>query len=277
MDLTGLTLLLVPTAAGEATPLPVYIKKSGEMVGRRQKGDLPLSCSASRAGTKSLLALWDASRSAGAVESLTVWFSKAGELESVTEPCSAVSGEGGEGEGRAWLASTVNFAEAGSLERALVLRSKGAAVEDDRESEWVQRLLAADVNPHDLQEEVDSLMRVFEGQEAAAAEEAKATEGVPDADGFITVTRKANVVKSFDSKNVKKKRKLMEAGEVGGGGLQLGPFYKFQLRETKRNRAYCPLPIPPPPATKLVCPSPFPQAWRSCGKSSRRTRRASSA
>jgi hypothetical protein len=96
-------------------------------------------------------------------------------------------------------------------------------------------LRSARPEPAALQQQVDRSMAAFEAREAAAAAAKLAAEGKEDDDGFILVTKKAKD-KPFESDNRKAKRRKQEQ-EQGGAGMQLAPFYKFQLRESKRNRA----------------------------------------
>jgi hypothetical protein len=49
------------------------------------------------------------------------------------------------------------------------------------------------------------------------------------------VTKKAKD-KPFESDNRKLKKRRAEVA-LSGGGVQLGPLYRFQIRESKRNRA----------------------------------------
>jgi hypothetical protein len=77
-------------------------------------------------------------------------------------------------------------------------------------------------------------MAAFEAKEAAEAEARERAEGKADDDGFILVTKKAKA-KPFESDHQKNKRKKLEQG---GAGMQLAPLYRFQLRESKRNRTW---------------------------------------
>lgn len=185
----------------------------------------------------SIAVLFDSSRSSAAFESIQVWFSKAGEISECTTPVKL--GEDGDSETAASEAghcvTILSFPDSASVDKALSLRwKKHGLPHGSEDNKWIKQHEASTVDPRDLQEEVDALMAQFERQEEAEAARLRALEGMPDADGFVTVTRKS-VNRTPESKNLKKKRKIVESGGASGG-LQLGPFYKFQGRETKRNR-----------------------------------------
>ena len=240
MDFCGLTAVRVPFAGGNGS-FVAFLRGFGAVCccvciyGTCSccHGFTQLSSGADDSG---IVALHD-SAGKDVDEALQLWFSKAGELEAYISssriglPC----GNGGESAGI--LAAQVTFADHASATRALNLRMKSSDTAPS--NRWIEAHKSSIVNPRDLQEDVDRFMASFETQEEDDAARLKALEGVPDEDGFITVTRRGGE-KAIESKNVKKKRKLASAGDVGGGGLQLGPFYKFQIRETKRNRTNVP-------------------------------------
>jgi Ribosomal RNA-processing protein 7 (RRP7) C-terminal domain len=169
-----------------------------------------------------------------AAESIEAWFSKAGEIEGVTLPSALAATKAAEG-GDGFSFVLVTFTSEADADRAAALRWKPLHGSVKRRNRWLEAFESDAVAPADLQSEANRTIASFETAEAAEEERIKAMEGVPDDDGFITVTRKT-ADRSFESKNLKKKRKLAAEGKVGGGGLQLGPFYKFQIRESKRNR-----------------------------------------
>lgn len=235
-------------------------------------------------------------------DDILLWFSKCGEIERSTAPSRLQAAP--EAPLHAFSSVVVTFGVEGAVEAALSMRSKRlnpslfvtqACMDAYR---WVRvhargrtcpcpcqcvclrvcvsccpgepahpdpppHRRSARPEPAALQQEVDKRMAAFEAREAAAAAAKEAADGKEDDDGFILVTKKAKD-KPFESDNRKLKRKKQEQ-EQGGAGMQLAPFYRFQLRESKRNRecwVVCCATPSPPPLTSLVLhlpsPCPFP-------------------
>jgi hypothetical protein len=177
---------------------------------------------------------FDSGRTKVATESVEAWFSKAGEIEGMSAP-SVVFSSTSTDETDGFSFVVVVFTNSADADRAVALRWKPLYDSTKSKNKWLRAFESEAVAPTDLQGEANRIVASFEAAETAEEERIKALEGVPDEEGFITVTRKT-ADRSFESKNLKKKRKLAAEGKVGGGGLQLGPFYKFQIRESKRNR-----------------------------------------
>ncbi|KAK0306994.1 hypothetical protein LTR91_014596 [Friedmanniomyces endolithicus] len=86
-------------------------------------------------------------------------------------------------------------------------------------------------DPAVLQQSVDDFMAAFSAQEAVRAKELARVRSVPDADGFVTVTRGARMVPAAREEDVEKveesarKREKKKVGE---------DFYRFQVREKRK-------------------------------------------
>ncbi|KAI8812237.1 ribosomal RNA-processing protein 7-domain-containing protein [Cladochytrium replicatum] len=169
----------------------------------------------------------------------------------------------------------VVFVEEDAVERALIMRKRRRVwsdrkinTEDDapepnsdkvRKEEspllegfelWISEYIAARPPLSQLQTKVDSYIQSFEEAEAKRRAEVLAIRNVPDEDGFVTVVRRGRrntnrdgqgaVVKAARAVGLKrslmgedddeeaKKRKRRKQQELVN-------FYRFQLRETKRN------------------------------------------
>ncbi|CAL3968497.1 hypothetical protein PZA11_004072 [Diplocarpon coronariae] len=83
-----------------------------------------------------------------------------------------------------------------------------------------------------LQRNVDAFMTAFNAAEEQKAHDAKRQRGVPDEDGFVTVTRggRTGPARMADAE---RKRSEMEAKEAGKRGA-MGDFYRFQMRERRK-------------------------------------------
>ncbi|XP_033737214.1 ribosomal RNA-processing protein 7 homolog A-like [Pecten maximus] len=99
---------------------------------------------------------------------------------------------------------------------------------------WCKNYEEERINVEDLQQEIDTYMAEYDARVDEEKQKAKDMEGVPDDDGWVTVTRhgknKGVPWKESQEKKVtareKKKRKDKE----------LLNFYSFQIRETKREQ-----------------------------------------
>ncbi|KAK3115917.1 hypothetical protein LTR53_004248 [Teratosphaeriaceae sp. CCFEE 6253] len=85
-------------------------------------------------------------------------------------------------------------------------------------------------DPASLQQSVDNFMTAFSANEAARAKELAHVRSVPDADGFVTVTRGARVAKDQDDDEKKddgvaRRKEKKKVGE---------DFYRFQVREKRK-------------------------------------------
>ncbi|CAG8448546.1 2095_t:CDS:2 [Ambispora leptoticha] len=101
---------------------------------------------------------------------------------------------------------------------------------------WIQEYKLLRKSPDILQAEVDKFMLEYEEAEKERQRKLAANLNKPDEDGFILVTRTARrnintdggiavtAAKAEDIKNLKPKKR------------ELTDFYRFQLRETKRNK-----------------------------------------
>ncbi|KAK5113953.1 hypothetical protein LTR62_003076 [Meristemomyces frigidus] len=87
-------------------------------------------------------------------------------------------------------------------------------------------------DPALLQESVDTFITAFAAQETARAQALSQSRSVPDADGFITVTRGARAKPSDRAEEVEdetlSKRRKKERKKVGED------FYRFQMRERRK-------------------------------------------
>jgi ribosomal RNA-processing protein 7 len=92
-------------------------------------------------------------------------------------------------------------------------------------AKWVRQSQNSHASTEDLQEDVDSFIRKFE-QEEAEAKVAAEKSAEPDDDGFVTVTRKTRPREEIKAPGGHKKKKKGE----------LKNFYRFQIREGKRNQ-----------------------------------------
>ncbi|KAK0267692.1 hypothetical protein LTR35_016101 [Friedmanniomyces endolithicus] len=85
-------------------------------------------------------------------------------------------------------------------------------------------------DPAVLQQSVDDFMAAFSAQEAVRAKELARVRSVPDADGFVTVTRGARMVPAAreDVEKVEESARKREKKKVGED------FYRFQVREKRK-------------------------------------------
>lgn len=86
-----------------------------------------------------------------------------------------------------------------------------------------------------LQSAVDSYMTSFSAAEAARARALSRTRALPDADGFITVTRggRAGPARLEEANEAMEKQKEKERTRKDG----MEDFYRFQVREKNKERA----------------------------------------
>ena len=86
-----------------------------------------------------------------------------------------------------------------------------------------------------LQESVDTYMTQFSAQEAARARSLAHQRQVPDADGFVTVTRggRTGPARIEEAKEKLEREKERDKEKKEG----MGDFYRFQVRERKKERA----------------------------------------
>jgi ribosomal RNA-processing protein 7 len=115
-------------------------------------------------------------------------------------------------------------------DRAVVLPT-GAAAGPSRAIKW------AVLRDRALKEAANEYMLKFDADVAAKRETAAATEGVPDDDGFVTVSRTAKRAKTDEADGG-------EQGEGDGGkkkkkkSTELQDFYHFQQHERKREHLH---------------------------------------
>ena len=143
--------------------------------------------------------------------------------------------------------AVVKFVDRASAEMAI--REAKRAVKTEREIVWGagverkvpplgpsrylahQRLRYPD--PAVLQSSVDIFMTAFSAQEAERARQLARQRSVPDEDGFITVTRggRAGPARGEETKAKEEELKKREKNRVKGD------FYRFQVREKKKEQA----------------------------------------
>ncbi|KAK0261552.1 hypothetical protein B0A54_06418 [Friedmanniomyces endolithicus] len=86
-------------------------------------------------------------------------------------------------------------------------------------------------NPAVLQHSVDDFMAAFSAQEAVRAKELARVRSVPDADGFVTVTRGARMLPAAREEDAEKKEEGARKREKKKVGED---FYRFQVREKRK-------------------------------------------
>ena len=103
---------------------------------------------------------------------------------------------------------------------------------------WIQNYLHSIPETQILQESVDKELLEFEEYEYEMKKEALAKRNVPDADGFITVTRargRRNTNKDEKGASVVAVSQKQVAN-LKPKNKELPDFYRFQMRENKRNQ-----------------------------------------
>ncbi|CAG8477563.1 10582_t:CDS:2 [Acaulospora morrowiae] len=101
---------------------------------------------------------------------------------------------------------------------------------------WIEEYKALRRDPNDLQREVDEYMRKFEEAEQKRRQELEAKHNQPDEEGFITVTRTGRRNVNTDGTITVTAAKPEEVKGLKPKNKELVDFYRFQTRETKRNR-----------------------------------------
>ncbi|KAK5728710.1 hypothetical protein LTR15_001849 [Elasticomyces elasticus] len=86
-------------------------------------------------------------------------------------------------------------------------------------------------DPGALQQSIDDFMTAFSAQEAVRARELSKVRSVPDADGFVTVTRGARTATAAREEDVEKKEEAARKREKKKVGED---FYRFQVREKRK-------------------------------------------
>ncbi|KAK0278766.1 hypothetical protein LTR35_009030 [Friedmanniomyces endolithicus] len=86
-------------------------------------------------------------------------------------------------------------------------------------------------DPAVLQQSVDDFMAAFSAQEAVRAKELARVRSVPDADGFVTVTRGARMLPAAREEDAEKKEEGARKREKKKIGED---FYRFQVREKRK-------------------------------------------
>lgn len=89
-----------------------------------------------------------------------------------------------------------------------------------------------------LQEEVDEYMRKFEEAELERHKALEAKLNQPDEDGFIMVTRVGRRSANTDGTITVTAAKPEEIKNLKPKNKELKDFYRFQMREEKRNSKY---------------------------------------
>ncbi|TKA77744.1 hypothetical protein B0A55_04180 [Friedmanniomyces simplex] len=89
-------------------------------------------------------------------------------------------------------------------------------------------------DPATLQQSVDDFMTAFSAREAVRAKELHRVRSVPDADGFVTVTRGARIAPGAREEDAGKKE---EEGARKREKRKVGEdFYRFQVREKRKEQ-----------------------------------------
>ncbi|KAK4166604.1 ribosomal RNA-processing protein 7-domain-containing protein [Cladorrhinum sp. PSN259] len=89
--------------------------------------------------------------------------------------------------------------------------------------------------PHTLQSSIDAFSALFASREKEAAEIAKRLRSLPDEDGFVTVTRSGGRnAPASKTEAEEAKKKMLEKAEKKKEELAMANFYRFQLREKKK-------------------------------------------
>ncbi|KAK9768151.1 hypothetical protein K7432_001445 [Basidiobolus ranarum] len=92
------------------------------------------------------------------------------------------------------------------------------------------------MDPEALQAQIDDFMKKFSEAQHEAAQAEAALYNVPDEDGFITVTRKGRRNNNTDGKISVTAIKAEEAQNLKPKKKELVDFYRFQMREAKRDK-----------------------------------------
>ncbi|ORY08284.1 hypothetical protein K493DRAFT_403449 [Basidiobolus meristosporus CBS 931.73] len=92
------------------------------------------------------------------------------------------------------------------------------------------------LDPETLQTRIDNFMKKFNEAQQEAAKAEAALYNVPDEDGFITVTRKGRRNNNTDGKISVTAIKAEEAQNLKPKKKELVDFYRFQMREAKRDK-----------------------------------------
>ncbi|XP_063961803.1 ribosomal RNA-processing protein 7 homolog A-like isoform X1 [Lytechinus pictus] len=87
-------------------------------------------------------------------------------------------------------------------------------------------------DPKILQKKADDFMKEFDKRKQEEKELAKEEEGVPDDDGWVTVTRKST--KPVVTRTERKQKRLQAKEKKKRQEKELMNFYRFQSRESKR-------------------------------------------
>ncbi|CAG8728319.1 314_t:CDS:2 [Acaulospora morrowiae] len=101
---------------------------------------------------------------------------------------------------------------------------------------WIKEYKDLRCDPKELQKEVDEYMRKFEEAEQKRRQELEAKHNQPDEEGFITVTRTGRRNVNTDGTITVTAAKPEEVKDLKPKNKELVDFYRFQTRETKRNR-----------------------------------------
>ncbi|XP_038065255.1 ribosomal RNA-processing protein 7 homolog A-like [Patiria miniata] len=97
---------------------------------------------------------------------------------------------------------------------------------------WCSQYSTARPDVGDLQKEIDEFMQEHDTSVQEEEEKAKEQEGVPDEEGWITVTRKS--AKPAVARTEKNQRRLRAKERKKREKTELLNFYTFQMRESKR-------------------------------------------
>ncbi|XP_052070849.1 ribosomal RNA-processing protein 7 homolog A-like [Mytilus californianus] len=99
---------------------------------------------------------------------------------------------------------------------------------------WCDEYEKSRVDVKQLQDEIDTYMQSYDKLVEADKKKALEQEGVPDEDGWVTVTRHSKKNKAVPRTEAMES-KLTEIERKKKQNMELKNFYTFQSRETKRN------------------------------------------
>ncbi|RHZ76470.1 hypothetical protein Glove_197g6 [Diversispora epigaea] len=103
-------------------------------------------------------------------------------------------------------------------------------------NKWFKEYQINRPDPHKLQVEVDEYMRKFEEIEEEKRKELEEKQNQPDEEGFITVTRAGRRNANTDGTITVTAAKPEEIKNLKPKNKELPDFYRFQMRESKRNK-----------------------------------------
>jgi len=98
-------------------------------------------------------------------------------------------------------------------------------------NKWVQNYAKSFVSAQELQTEVDEFMKVYDEKKEAEERLAKEKEGVPDDEGWVTVSRHSRNAAAVRTETMEEKTITREKQKQSA--KKLVNFYSFQIRQSK--------------------------------------------